>query len=444
MDFSNREIAAYLWLGVLFIILSLKSHVRRDSFRDVISAFCNRFILILLILAVLYIAGLVVLLKWIGVWTSANWKTTIIWVMSFAFVTMFDASRVTKYRTYFVDTIKEAIGLTGLLIFIVEFYSFNIIIELITVPIFVFLAIVHTTSKEPNHIRLRSFVGQLLTVAGLFYLGFSIYHTIIDFKGFATLDTAREFLVPLLLTLGFLPFLYALMVYVAYERNFIGITWGVKNPKLQWQAKWLAVSKFGPNLGLLNRWVNSIQRFPPENRKELWQSVTDMYNLAEKEKNPPHVDADKGWSPYLAMNFLMREGLPTRDYYRSYEDEWFAGSDYLEIGTGILKNNVAYYLNGNEHAVTKLKLLLNVNAPESPNEAESCFIKIAQTLTRSALVDEIDQSIYQHFDTAEIWDAFTQGKNIQMDKQVWRGGIPGGYSRSLSISIAEKPLGNSS
>jgi len=443
MDFSNREIAAYLWLGVLFIILSLKAHVRRDSFRDIISAFCNRFILIPLILAALYIASLVVLLKWIGVWTSANWKTTIIWVISFAFVTMLDASRVTKYRTYFRDAIKEAISLTGLLTFIVEFYSFNIIIELITVPIFTFLAIVHTTSKEPKHIRLRSFVGQLLTVAGLFYLGFSIYHTVIDFKGFATLDTAREFFVPLLLTLCFLPFLYALMVYVAYERNFIGIAWAVKNPKLQWQAKWLAASKFGANLGLLNRWVKSIQRFPPENRKELWKSVTDMYDVARKEKTPPHVDPGKGWSPYLAMDFLTKEGLLTGDYHRSYEDEWFAGSDYLEIGDGILKNNIAYYLNGNEHAITELKLVLNVNAPESPDEAESRFKKIAQVLMKAAVANEIDEAIYQHFNTAEIWDTFTQGKNIQMDRQVWQGGIPGGYSRSLSISIAEKPLENS-
>ena len=49
---------------------------------------------------------------------------------------------------------------------------------------------------------------------------------------------------------------------------------------------------------------------------------------------------------------------------------WGADSSYLEIGSGILPNNIAYYIDGTEKAAKKLKLKMNINLPEEATEEQ--------------------------------------------------------------------------
>lgn len=436
MDFSNREIAGYIWLA-LFIVLAALNRGVRQSMVGVIRAFCQPLIIIPLTLAAGYIAAWIFAFERMGIWTTANLKTTILWALSFAFATMFDIGRVSEDRTFFKKSVREALAITGILTFMVEFYSFSLSVELVAVPLLTLLVMLQIAADKPEHAQVGRLAGGLLSIVGLGYLAYSIYRTALDLKGFATLDNVREFGLPILLTICFLPFLYALVVYVVYERSFIGLTWAIPDVRLRRRAKWRAIFAFGFNIDLLQRWVGSVQRFNPTDPEALRLSFEEIRLLAKREANPPLLIEADGWSPYVAKDFLKDEGLATRPYHRSFENEWFAGSNYLEIGEGFgLKNNLAYYLNGNEHAVTELKLTLNINQPDSPADAEARFFDIGAILLAKSLGHEPALTIRDRF-YGDSGSVEIEGKQIYFEKDFWQGGIPGGYSRRLSVRIIE-------
>lgn len=437
MDFSNREIAGYIWLALFVIFGAFNSDMRR-AFIDVLRASCQPLVLIPLALAATYIAAWVFAFERLGIWTTANLKTTILWALSFAFATIFDINRVSEDRTFFKKAVGEALAITGILTFIVELYSFSLLVELIAVPLLTLLTMIQIASNKPEYARVKRLVGRLLSSIGLGYLAYSLYRTIIDLEGFATLDNVREFGLPILLTLSFLPFLYSITLYVVYELSFTGLNWAIPDEKLRRQAKWRAIFAFGPKLDLLRRWIGSVQRFKPTDRDSLRRSIREIHTLAKREADPPVVARESGWSPYVAKDFLKAEGLPTRPYHRSEGDEWFAGSNYLEIGGGFgLRNNIAFYLDGNEHAVTELKLKLNINVPDMPEEAERRFREIGLALLSAAFDRKPGTTLGDRLVLDDLvlddFDIEFDGRRIRLEKNVWHGRTPG-YSRRLIIT----------
>ncbi|EPR14161.1 hypothetical protein M527_12800 [Sphingobium indicum IP26] len=436
MEFSNREIAGLVWLAV-FILFAMRKRDVRSSFVGLVKAFFQPLIVVPLAFAAIYITGVVVLLERFQIWTVGNLKTTILWAFSFAFATMLDINRVSGDRTFFGKAVRDAVGITATLTFMVEFYSFSLPVELIAVPSLTLMGMMHVLSgHRPEHAAAGRVLGSLLSLTGLGYIGYSLYQTVANLAAFATLDTLREFGIPIVLTVCFLPFLYLLVLYAVYERVFMGLGWSIKDDRLRRLAKWRAFFTFGPKLRLLERWAQSVARFNPDDRTELLQSFVEIKTMAKREADPPPVPNEDGWSPYAAKTFLRAEGLPTRDYHRSFEDEWFAGSGYLEVGGGIIANNMAYYLNGNENAVTELKLKLNINSPAEPAEAETRFREICHVLLARALGESAAQVAAGKIVALEEFSANIAGKIVTLSKEEWQGGIKGGYSRGLVIGCA--------
>lgn len=434
MDFSNREIAGYIWFAVFLGVVAIDHNVRVAFFKC-LRAFLPPLILIPLGLAAAYIVVWISIFAYAGIWTTANLKMTILWAFSFAFTTMIDINRVSEDRTFFAKAVREAFAITGILTFMVELYSFSLPIELLAFPLLTLLSMIHIFARKPEHAQIERLAGGLLSIIGLGYLGYSLYRTALDFRTFATIDNASALGLPILLTLSFLPFLYALVIYTVYERCFFSLRWAIPNSKLRRRAKWWAILTFGPNIDLLQRWAGSVRRFNPTIPAALRRSFHEIQVLAKREVNPPPVDSAGGWSPYLAKDFLKEEGLPTRPYQRSFEDEWYAGSNYLEIGEGFgTKNNIAYYLSGNEHIVTELKLKLNINEPDGRDSAERRFREIGLALLLTALDRETDDTIYHGLHT-DNFNVEIGSRQIGLEKDIWQNGIPGGYSRSLTIRM---------
>ena len=432
MDFTNREISSYIWLALFLGVAALNRDVR-IAFVDVFRAFVQRYILVLLGMAGAYVATLIVVFAHFGIWTTVNLKTTVLWVFSFAFATMFDINRVSEDQTFFSKAVREAFAITAVLIFVVESYSFSLPVELVAVPILFSLSMLHALANKPEQAKVKRFAGGMLSSAGILYLGYGVYRIILDPKAFVTLDQTREFGLPILLTLCFLPFLFALVVFVSYELSFVGLAWAIPDQKIRNRAKWRAILTFGVNLDLLRHWTRSIQRFKPSNIAELRRSFDEIKIISQREANPPVVAPESGWSPYLAKDFLKENGLPTGHYQRLDEDGWFANSNYLEVGEGLyLKNNIVYYISGNEHAATELKLVLNVNIPDARDEAERRFRETGLILLHAAMGSALDAATRNNIRT-DSFSAQVEGRRIELEKNVWQAGVPGGYSRALTI-----------
>lgn len=434
MDFTNREIAGYIWL-TLFLAWMLRNGEVRSSIRHLLQTIMQWRILLLFGLAATYITACVAGLAKLGVWTIDNTKTTLLWAVTFAVSTMMSVHKVTDSHAFLRSTLRDVFAITGVLIFMVELHAFSLAVELAAVPLVTLIGLLHVVAKhDKEHAVVEKLLEKILSVIGSVYLLYSLYQSLQKVDEFASLSTLREFGIPIVLSVLYLPYLYALIMLFVYERVFVGMTWSIRDERLRATAKWRAFLTFRTNVHALQRWSRSVARTQPSDLNGVLESLAEARRIARREADPPQIDAALGWSPYEAKSFLAEAGLPTGDYDRSYEDQWFASSKPFEIGDAILTNSISYYVSGNDIAAKELKLTLSVSTPGDAALAEACFQDFGRILLPAALGEaDAAPAISQLFHQKDF-DLSSESGHVRLSKSEWSGAIEGGYSRSLVIS----------
>ncbi|MFZ2996039.1 hypothetical protein [Sphingobium sp.] len=439
---SNREWASLLWLIAIIAVINVKGPIRR-SLVGVLRAFFKPVIVMPLLIAAIYAAGEIYLLHKIGWWSIANLKSTVLWIVTFAFVAMFEVVSIKDHKVGLGKIARDILTVTTVFLFITELYSFSLAIEIIAIPLVTFLAAMFEVAKlRPEHAPVSKLLGAVLSLIGLTYFGFSLSLTIEKFDETATWANALEFLIPLLLSVGFLPFLYGWRLFVAYSSTFATISIFGLDQGLAPYARWLALIYIRDDLDLLERWRKAIQSTRPSSKAELKHSLVALQALKSREASPPVVLPRDGWSPYLAMQFMTDMGHDTGYYQHSFDAEWFACSPMREIcGGEIWKNNLAYYIEGHEHAATTLKLKLNINDPAHSREAEDTFlIGCIHLLEQSVSIDAVERMKLRIAGLETFSEAIPFG-SVALSRDDFKGGIEGGYSRKFEIRRGERQQG---
>ena len=166
---------------------------------------------------IIYVIGSIYILNKFGLWNIILLKIALFWFFGWAFFMILDSTKIKKEKGYFKKTIIKIISFTVLVSFITNFYTFNIYVE---VPLILFIATVSALSAFAD-IQKNAFVSKfsngILVTFGSTVIIINLIKAMLNFHEFATFSTLREFLLPILLSLMFLPFLWGWSVYVEYE-----------------------------------------------------------------------------------------------------------------------------------------------------------------------------------------------------------------------------------
>jgi hypothetical protein len=431
--FDNREIAIAIW--AVFLAAWLLFSARRSSAPGrLLKAFAQKQIRTALALMTLYIVLMVVGLRAVGLWDIGQLKNTILWSLFVAPVSLFRINSIADDPHYYRNAIKDNLSLVVVLEFVIAFFTFDLWVELLIVPLTaVFAAMLAVAESRKEHANVAHLLNTLLALFGLGLIVYAAYGLIADFRFFATMQTLSDFYLPPVLSLLFLPFLFVLALYVSYENAFVSLRFSLKNPALESYAKRRAFLRFHVNTRLLNRWTRNLNIATPRSRREVDDSIREVKTLYARESNAPDVPYESGWSPYHACEFLVTEGLHAGDYHKGFEG-WWASSPYHEVGdTAIVRNSIAYYIEGGEFAATTLKLVLNVNEPKSAQEARERFINMAQMLFECALGSAMPDNIERLLSSETGTVLKLHGKEIVIVKDPWPGHHLGGYELNFII-----------
>jgi hypothetical protein len=430
---SNREWASLIWFAAL-VAYVIYNESTRERLGHLIKTFFQPVLIVPLLMATLYGAGEIYLLDRIGWWSIDNFKTTVLWCVTFAFATMFEVATAKNRKAGLGKITRDLVTVTGVLVFITELYSFDLWIELVALPLVTLIYLMAEMAKyKPEHAQVAKLFGGLSALIGFSYLGFSVWKTVEAGREAATWANALEFLIPVALSLGFLPFLYVWRTYIAYNEMFTTISIFGIDKKLVPYARWLAVTRIRSDLDLLERWRKSIQASRPKSKPELKHTLIALFALREREADPPAVPPQDGWSPYLAIQFMGGMGIETGYYHHSFEDDWFAQSSMRELGEGSgFKNNITYYVNGTEHAVTSMKIKLNVNALAAAEEAENVFINQAMHLLEQAVSFDAVERISLRIATLHPFVEEIPYGAVTLTREDFAN-IRGGYERVFEI-----------
>ena len=230
--FDTRQIAILIWLLILFVFSLVRPELRKQLLLLVKTSF-TKVILLPFLLLLVYTVPVLYLLHWRGIWYSNIIGDYVFWYFGVGLATMVKVSEVSS-TTYFKEFLIDAIKLTVLVEFVANFYTFNIWIEILEIP-FLFL-LFSTLSKfdEQRPISKKfSRVERMISIFGLIIIATFIYELVLNSSKFFQLNTLWEFVLPIFLTVLFVPFLYLFTVYITYERIFQILNNFIKSPYVE-------------------------------------------------------------------------------------------------------------------------------------------------------------------------------------------------------------------
>lgn len=384
MELDNREIAFLAWF---FVIAGAVLWITRPSkaLRDLLKLLVKPPILGTFLMVGLYVVACVWLLSVPGLWQWSNLKTTLLWVGGFALVSVFNYEKVKSGKPFFLGTLLESFGLIAFLSFISSSYTFSLPVELAIAFFVIVLVAASAIAETDGKLRVVHYLAViLLSLIAFAMLCNSFYHIATGFSGFATSHTVREFVVPMLLTAMFLPFLYGFYVYIAYDGAFNSFDFSEKDPALRRYMRRKLITGFGLDTVGLDKWCRHTGLFEPDSEAGVDASIAEIKRSRRREKRPYRVPPALGWLPNHAIAFLSNAGLTTNDYHRDRVG-WQARSGYLKFQDGVIPNEVTYFVEGDEFVVSRLELALNVNSPDAKEEAYKRYFLIVSALVHAAL-----------------------------------------------------------
>ncbi|WDJ46372.1 hypothetical protein JH286_16175 [Xanthomonas campestris pv. campestris] len=435
MALDNREWALVIWLTIALIGVFLSANLRQASWA-LLKALGQPSIVSVLALLFAYIAPIILGLWHLGWWGIANLKTTLIWAFGSACVAVFNVHKVEDDASFFQRALGEVIGVAVVVDFLTAVDTFPLWVEFFIAGGAFLLALLSAVSaKEPSQRLVHRGANALLIALGLLMLGKSIFHITVDFNDFAKMQTVREFLLPIILGLLLLPFLFLLNAYLVAESVLVAFKHQRKAPKLARYAGAKLLRHLGLDMRAWRQWQRHAGRFNLSSFAEVEASVLEVKKTRRRQKNPHRVRPVMGWLPEDAMGFLSGQGLKTRPYYRADDREWLAASAMVDLGIGILPNNVAYYISGDAFSVKELRLKLNINSPEEQEGATENFGLLCHELLKKAFPFACAQD--QPFELEVGQGTIFGGHSVRMTLFEWSGGIKGGFDLTFVIAVPE-------
>lgn len=431
---NNREISILLW-SFLFLTWCIAHPEIRKSLLNLIKCIFVKPIATAISLMAFYVVGLVWLLHQLGLWGTDQLKATLVWSVSIALISLFRIHKTKEYKKYLHDSLRDVFRLTIFLEFIVDYYSFGLIFELIFIPVMALIAGVLAVSEtDKKYQSVERLLNRALSLIGLFIIGYSAYMLYYDSSSFLSLSTWKDFYTPPLLSLGFMPFILLAMTYVRYEQASIRLNFLIKESDLRSYAKKAALKKFHVNVEGFERWLNTLPFYQINSKQDIDHSILEMEATIHRERNPQPVPISEGWSPHEAKRFLEEVGLPLGHYNSIGGGEWHASSSYLEIGKDVLPNNVAFYISGSATVAKSLKLILNVNYLDNEKESLDVFLHVAMQLFKKALGEEMPISLKKAILSGHQQKVRVKDKTICVTKHTWVRRIDG-YEIKLLVEV---------
>jgi hypothetical protein len=247
---DNREKALLIWVGVL-VAGGLATRAGRDFVQTLLDILRGRFSLVVLAY-VLYVAGVVLGLAYLGLWTPTLASVTTFWFAGPGMVMFFTSNAATTDPHYLRGLVRRALWFLLGVEFVVNLYLLPLAIEILLVPVLTVIALFGVLPPETKGAPgAKKFSQTVLAAFGIFlFLRFAV-GVATDFSSFASSETLARFWLPAALTVAVLPFFYMLGVYMLYEQAFLRLGFVMEGEPLLRYAERAMVRTFGVNLGKL-------------------------------------------------------------------------------------------------------------------------------------------------------------------------------------------------
>jgi hypothetical protein len=212
-DLNTRETAALVWV-VLALGFALVNPSLRVVVAGAVKVATRPFVAILLGATTLLAAAVTIGLAWSGYWRTSMIPTTVAWFVGTAIVGTFSMGGVGELRRLVIRTV----ALTAVVVFVSNAYTFPLLGELLLVPSAVVLVTIASfADRRAEFANIRVPLKVLCIALFVGTVTPTVVYLVQHIAKLASADRARDFLLPFVLTLAFLPYLYLVRMVVVWQ-----------------------------------------------------------------------------------------------------------------------------------------------------------------------------------------------------------------------------------
>lgn len=229
--FNNREVAFGIWaiIAIFYLVFAKSVH---SPLKSILLILLSRRFVFLYFIIFSYFGLMIHFLYTIGFWDITLLKDSIFWILFFFLPLLAKTLENTEGHFFFKKILKENLQLILLVEFILNFWTFKLIIEILIVPISMIVGILYGISyKEKKYINVKKFLDKITFL----FLAIILINILINFakspSDIVNLSVLKEFLLPFVFLILNLPIVYGLSLYNAYERVFIRVKGSVIEKK---------------------------------------------------------------------------------------------------------------------------------------------------------------------------------------------------------------------
>jgi len=227
LSLTNRELALVLWAAV-FLFLILCHPKTRGAIGELIQHLLHFHFIIIFALMGFYLSGLVFGLNSIIDFGISQYKQTLFWTLSVGIGLLFKVTNFGRSED-FKAIISHSFRYTLLIEFIVNLHSFSIWTELVLLPCLLFLALMVAFSEtKVEYQAVYKIFNKIFNWVLVFIFATALYNLIVNYQTAITYSSLIDMVLPSVLTVSFLPFVYLLALYLTYESYFIHLDFMTK------------------------------------------------------------------------------------------------------------------------------------------------------------------------------------------------------------------------
>jgi len=217
-EFNNREIATIFWFTALLASILIKKRIR-ESVIKLLVAFFNIKIVIPLAAYMIYVSFVLIFLHHINYWDADLLKATIYWFIFAGVVILWKSTRNPVPINYWREKISEHFSIVVILTFIINFYTFTLAIEMILIPFLLLIIIAGSVAElNSNYASSEKVIKNIQAITGWTILIIAVFKTVQEIQNIDPVITIKQLLLPLVMTLAVIPFLYLISIYIIYDR----------------------------------------------------------------------------------------------------------------------------------------------------------------------------------------------------------------------------------
>ncbi len=296
MILNSRQLAVVLWL-VVFICWALTKNDIRKSVKPILETAFSRQMLSLFTLIIGYNAVVVWWLWRIEYWDATMLYDTVLFVAVGGIGSVFKASPrgATYNRRFFLKTLLVNFEVMVVFAFLADFFPFHFLVEfLLVVPLVTLLVVLVVFSEESAGAeQVHRFLSRMQSLLGLALLGYLTWMVIIEFHKLSGIQVLYQLLLPLTLSVFFLPLLFVICIDLAYQSAFLVIVFKQQDRRLALWKKRRLVLRFGLSLAALQTFRRSrlIHEYAWVKTKEEAKSILKSW-AGETPEHPVDTEED--------------------------------------------------------------------------------------------------------------------------------------------------------